>query len=54
MTQPSATCLIRREPSDADMSRIISAAQRAVKEIADADGVLGHEEISRLYVRRIL
>lgn len=49
----SDTAVIRREPTDADINSVITAARDAVEEMAAADGALGHAAIEEGYVRSV-
>jgi hypothetical protein len=51
MTTP--TVIIRSEPTDADLHRLMNIARETVKEIAGMGGALGHDAIALLYVERI-
>lgn len=47
------TVVIRRTPSDADLSRLMNVARQTVLDIAKMDGALGHDAIALLYVQRL-
>jgi len=47
------TVEIRKEPTRADIKRLVKVAADTVLEIARADGALGHEAVMELYVEKL-